>query len=549
MHVLFKGGNVLKKYISVLIVTALMTAAFMGFGGAASAGPGDAGISLSPDTVSVDIGDTVNTTATITNNTGEAFIDYRVKVGGTSLSFGDGATLAPGDAGEISVDIPVSESTLGTIQTLTAEYKTASDGGWQQGDSASLKINGKDQTPLIACTVKASQTLAAVGDQITFTFTIENQGYVILDNIKIWSDTLKKGSPLNSTVWSIPSKKSFTWPYKYTFTKPMTVSFYITYTVSGSSEEKNYPVNQQFELTEEERHVVVSLTADKTNPQPGEEVTFTLTIKNDGNVDYTNLTVTYEGEDIGAPARSLVQGAELKKQYKRAFDISSDVKFTVSVRDHTGETRSVDTNTIKILLPIDPEALKSGLKIVIESDRDEFTSAGSVNFSGYIANDSDYTLSDVTVTADPSIGEIYSVSEMAAGARQSISCSADVNETTSFKFILTAKDRNGDVYTVETEPMTVTIQSFEQATADPFESAPSLPSGNDSSDPLLIWFIVAGVLAVLVIGVGVALFVLWRGGRSPSRASGSRSSKGKKPMRGGYKKPVSSRSYRDRNNF
>ncbi len=531
------------------MITALLTAAFAGFGGAALAAPGDAGISLSPDTVSVNTGDTAHTTATIINNTGEEFTNYRVKAEGKSLTFGDEATLRPGDAGEISIDISVTDSMLGTSLTLTVEYKTASSGGsWQQGGSASFKINGKDQTPVIACTVTASQTLAAVGDQITFTFNIENQGYVVLENIQIWSDALKKGSALNSTAWTINSRKSYSWPYKYSFSTPKTVSFYITYTANGS-EPKRYDVPQQFELKEEERKVKATLAADKSEPQPGEEVTFTLTIKNEGNVDYTNLTVTCDGEDLGAPAGKLAQGAELTKQYKKTFDVSTDVKFTVLVRDHTGQTRSVDTNTIHILLPVDPAALKNGLKIVIESDRDEFTSSGSVNFSGYIANDSDYTLSDVSVS-EPSIGTVFSVSEMAAGARQSISCSADINATTTYTFAFKAKDRNGADYAIDAEPITVTIQSNEEATADPFESAPNLTiqPGDGSADPLLVWFIVAGVLVILIIGVGAALFVLWRNGRS-ARTSRSTAPKGRRPTRGGYNKQVRSRSFRDRNNF
>jgi hypothetical protein len=308
----------------------------------------------------------------------------------------------------------------------------------------------------------------------------------------------------------------------------------------------------------EDRNVHITLTASNPNPQPGEEVTLTLTITNDGNIPYTDLKVTYNGQAMDFPATKLVKGDNYSQEYKMSFDKSETVQFTVTMKDQKNAQKRLNPSC-NIQLPVDTAALSQNVLLDLESDRSELTSAGTINFSGRVSNNSDNTISEVKVT-EPTLGEVFSISEMEPGTYQSIEKTADINETTTYNFTLTFKDRNGQTYTVNEDPIAVTIQSLEPSPTDPSEGAAQVtlePSGA-KSDPLLVWFIIAGVLLVLIIGVGVTIIVLWRRGKSPSRVSAARSAvprpSGPKPRTpsyksGGHGKPVKGRGFRDRNNF
>lgn len=528
----------------------MLVTLFTGFGGAALAA-GETTISLNPNSVTVSAGDGVNVIASVTNKTGDR-LDCRVKVG--SDYYGEGP-LEAGETREVHVDITVSESMLDTELSFKVEYYSGDS--WQQGDSANLAIHRKGQNPVIKCTATANHTQVDPGGEVTLSFDIQNQGDVTFENIEVKADNLNGGKAINQK-FSLKPGKSWTVTYKYTFTKAITFKPYINYTVSGSNQTLKYNDIPPIELTETIRKVKVSLDADDKTPDPGQEVTFTLKITNDGTMPYSNLSVTWNGETMSFPTRQLKPADDYEKQYKMTFDASTDVSFTITMKDQLGQTVSVSTNTIRILLPVDPAALQSGLNLVIEPDRVKFTSAGVVNFSGYISNDSEYTLSEVSIT-ESTLGSVFSVSELAADTKLPISFSADINETTTYTFVYSVKDRNGQVYTVSAEPITITIQTSEPKPTDISEGAATvtLPPANASSDPVGIWGIIAIVLIVLIIGVGIALVILWRNGRSPSRPSRSSSRpasrtavpKGKKTVRGGYSKSIKSRSFRDRNNF
>ena len=129
--------------------------------------------------------------------------------------------------------------------------------------------------------------------------------------------------------------------------------------------------------------------------------------------------------------------------------------------------------------------------------------------------------------------------------------------------MLTATDQDGNTYTINAEPITVTVKSvtptptnFEEAANITEEPAEDTGGSFNASKFFLI---LAIVLVVLILCVGAALLILWKkGGRSGGRPASSRPSPAprKKPSAASYgrgpapRKPGgSSKSYRDRNSF
>ena len=212
-------------------------------------------------------------------------------------------------------------------------------------------------------------------------------------------------------------------------------------------------------LRVEERHVVPTLTVDNKNPNAGEDVTFTLNIVNEGNVPYSDMTVLMNGEAVDFPARYLNPGDDYSEDYTMSFQISTDVVFKISLKDHTGNTVSVNSNTISIQLPVDPDAIKDKLTFNISVDRPALTSESTINFNGQYNQTRPTTRLLIISVDEPTLGNVFLADELDAAYSKKLEFSADINETTTYEFVLTVKDRDGKTYTVNAEPITVTVTS------------------------------------------------------------------------------------------
>ena len=539
----------MKKILSLTLTVVLMLSVFSGMSSVALAA-GDVSLSLDQSSVTASSGDTVNITATIVNGTSEQLTAYRVVYG--SQTFGGDATLAPGDPGSVDVALSVSDDMLDKTITLQAQYKTATLTDWQNGGAANLTINRKALSVKIAASGKASPTLISSGDTVTFTFNIENQGEAELSNIVVTAPELNSGQPLN-TAFSLTAGQSETVTYKYKASTAVTVKPSVSYSANGTAQTA-YKIDP-IELTLESRDVEPTLTVDNRTPNADEDVTFTLTIVNNGNVPYTNLSVMMNGEKMDFPSSKLNPDDTLSEEYTMSFQTSTDVKFTITLKDHKDQTKSVSTNTISITLPVDSDVLNQKLALVMDVDKPQLSAAGAVTFSGYVSNTSEYNLTDISVS-EATLGTIFETSSMAAGAKEDIEWPADVNETTTYQFVLTAKDESGQTYTINADPITVTI-SGASVSADTSESADetetlTLETSEGSVGSLGIWAIIAIILVVLIVGVGVTLLVLWRKGKSPSKAAAAKSAAARRrtpPRNGPVRRPPAPKNYKDRNNF
>lgn len=540
----YKEEYILKKQLSIFLILALVLSVFSGFGGVALAAP-NIDFSVDPQITEMSEGGDVVFDYDILNTGDEVPGDVIIKCNDIEVAYYPTKLLGDGASVSDSFTMNVTNEMLGTklkFTLYTDDTKLA---------TTTAKIAKKELSIAIAATGKASQTLVGADETVTFTFNFENQGEATLDDIVVTASALNNGNALK-TAFSLEAGQSNIITYKHTFSAEIMVDPIVSYSSGGVIQEPK--ALESIELKEESRNVEVSVEVDNSTPDAGEDVTFTLTVANNGNVNYTDVTVTMDGEKVSFPSSKLNKDDEYKPEYTKSFQMSTDVKFTISLKDHKGVLKSV-SKTVSIQLPVDTNALNQQLQLVINVDRSQLTSAGTVNFTGYVSNTSDYSLSDIVIT-EASIGDIYSISSMAPGAQESITKTVDINETTTYNFVLTAKDRNGQEYTITADPIPVTIRSAEAEPTD-FDDAAvveegdtlTLDSHKGSVGSLGAWAIIAIVLVIMIIGVGIALIVLWKKGQKPKKTPATNLPKKKAPYKNGKKKPQSTRSYKDRNNF
>lgn len=546
----------MKKVISTIIVIAMLAVAFFAFGSSAMAASGVEMEVTANVTELLEAGE-VEFTATITNNSGATInpIGILYSCNGHSFNKSLDAPIAHEDTVTVKFTCNVEEDMIGspfTFALADSAETLATD---------ELTIQKKQPTIVLAASGKANKTLAGKGDIITFTISLENQGDVKLDDIVVSAPELNGGKAFRDDPFSLEPTQSFSVVYKHTMDKAMTVHPVVKYKYNGVDQT---PIAlDPIELSEAVRKVETTLSVDNKNPNAGENVTFTLNIENEGTVPYTNMKVYMNGEEVDFPANNLNPGNSYSEDYVRPFDVSMDVTFMVTLKDHNGQTRSVNTNSISIQLPVDGDALAEKLKFNMSVDRPKLTSEGTITFSGNITNSSEFLLSDISVD-DDTLGNVFKADELLATSSKKLEYTSDINETTTYNFVLTVKDRDGKVYTVNAEPITVEITSAviedddpdfdDAATVDEPTNELTLNGDEKNVGKLGILGIISIVLIVLILGVGAALIVLWKKGAStPSRSSGrkpvARPSAKRPPAKRkpAARKPTSN--YKDRNNF
>lgn len=518
----------MKKHISLILVLTLLLTAVFSFGSVAFA----SSLVVTPNPTSMVSGGDVMFHYSVTNDSG-AVLGGQIMYGSTPVA---DVSAADGMSVEGDFTMNVSDSMLGQTLTFTL-------GSLQ----ATAKVDKKVLTTQIAATPSVPRTLYGEGDAVKFEFKIENQGETTLNDIVISAPELESGKALN-TGFSLAPGASETKKYSYTMAKDITVNPVINFTVDGVAQAAY--VMTPVTLTLESRNVKAVLAADNAKPAAGDEVTFTLTLNNGGNVPYKDITVLANGEEQDFPS-TLDAGGTSSGTFKLSFLTSTEVSCSISLKDHTGTVKQINSNSLSIELPVDATTVDSKLTFTMNVDRPQLTSAGTVNFTGLITNGTDYELTNIKVD-EATLGNVFSANSLAAGGTASVPYSVDVNETATYTFVLTATDKDGNTYTKTADPIAVTIQSASAEPTPGFDDAADVaetlaPDGNLGLGSIGTLGIIAIVLVVLIIGVGVALFVLWKKGqitKKPTTPPGR-----KRPVLSKGKKPGPQKSYRDRNNF
>lgn len=528
----------MRKFIAILITALILSSILSSFGSTALAANVDFSIKAVPAELTK--GGNVKFEYTVFNNTETEYTDCAIYYDTSNKAMAEIGNLKD-TAREGSFSMKVEDDMLDV--PLIFHVKSGSG-----TTLATVSVTVKKKTDInLQATITPNRTMAAKGDTVKLVVKLENQGNVDVTSVRVSAAGLDGGKAFRDPATLTPGQN---WTFEYSFTmgaSDITFTPTVTYSAMGAAQ----PAIQFNPITIvlESPGVNLSVNASKRNPNPGEEVTFELTITNNGNISYRNMSVSINGENERFPSTRLNPGDSYSATYKRSFDVSTDVIFTVTLTNHMGELKSV-SSTVTIRLPVDIDVVNESLKLSVSADRLQLTSAGVINFSGYVQNFSEYALTEVRVDEEH-IGNIFAKTLLNPGERQNIQWSQDINETTEYNFILTATDADGNIYSIAADPITVTILSPAEPSPD-FEDAVTLPPPQNDIGTTGVLLIIAGVLVLLIIGVGVALIVLWQKGRSPSgRSSSGRSPRSKKaPVR---KRPVSrtsgNKSYRDRNNF
>jgi uncharacterized repeat protein (TIGR01451 family) len=203
----------------------------------------------------------------------------------------------------------------------------------------------------------AAPTLAAVGDSITYTYTITNNGPVIIDSIALTDDplgtidlggvtSLNAGGTTAATATYIVVEADLPGPLVNTATVSGTDPDDNTVTASATAS-VGLTGNASLQLTK---------SADRSSASPHQTINYSYSITNNGNVTINNLSL--QDDKLGALSLSsatLAPGKSLTATASHAVTIA-DLPgpivntATVSGTDSTGKSISVTSEPVSVSL-------------------------------------------------------------------------------------------------------------------------------------------------------------------------------------------------------
>jgi hypothetical protein len=551
-----------RKTISILFISAIVLVAMFGFMGVANAavsGDGNVEFEVSINPTQVFGPQNVNVTINVYALNGKEFSDVSISQGSENLT---GFAINDPARKKYVGSVSVAESEIGDSKLVfTANYELT--------DGSSGKVNVAKtvlkMAPVksLSYSYKVDRKYTEFGNKIGFVFTIKNTGSKTLSDLKIRDDNLNGGSWLAGGITIEPGETRVI-TYNHTMSKNITVQPLLRYNAGGTTYNENFS-STNLELVVDD--VEVTVTADKTNAVAGEEVSFTVRIKNNGSVYLRKLTLyNHNNEVVKLKGDVLRKGDAVSVITTAVFKESDSVQFDITAEDAYGSIYSHASNIIEIDVPINfnPEDLTISAK-------PEFTTLaepGLATFNVLLTNKSDYGLYDIKIVDTKTGDELKTITHLEKGERL-LRVKTQVDESRNVSFRVEALDAAGNMHTVDTtnEPIVMTVISS-QTTKAPEETIEPEPTPEPEPQTLIekmsTWVIALIIIGVLILFVIISLSALVakekgrqkRGASTPTpkKETIKSSSVPKKrpgaPKKKKYKKRSNIRvSYRDKNNF
>ena len=371
--------------------------------------------------------------------------------------------------------------------------------------SKKITYTGADPEVSVSRTITPSTT-AQKGQEVSVVYEITNTG-----EVEITSVNIKENSAVSSksgTIDSIaPGAKQ-----TYTFTavmgtKDLTSAATVSYKAGGKTFSQKV---ESATIKYGEVKLSAALKADKKGGAPGDTIKLTLTLKNSGNLDFTNVTVKDAALGTVFSDQTVKAGQTATLEKELTITETQELQFTVTGEDSSGKGVETATGRVKVTA-MDPTQ-QIVLSLDAEADREVvYKIPGTVRFTVTVHNESAVEVKNVAVKAVDV--ELYRFEQIPAGETVSFIRDVDISTKGTFQFTATCKDQLDQTLTFNSNQVFI---DHAEPTAAPTEvpqvtpPAPAMqPLPTDQSEPEWlnqaeslaegIKWILAGIAAVLLV--------------------------------------------------
>ncbi len=490
-----------KKVLYILIITvAVLTALFGPAVIAHAEGEIDVSVRVSPTSVY----GPQNVNPTINISAGDQALVATLYKGSTKLAE---YSLAANETKSYTDPIYVSEAELGDNKLVfTVSYSVG--GGATQTITKTVSVLKMAPKKSMEKTFKVDRDYVPEGEQIGFLFVFVNTGSKTISNLRVRDDALSHNAWLGPVTLEAGETKIIT--YNLSLNHDTTVQPQVRYEVDGTEYNESFG-EKTLRVVDDD--VSVSLEASTLNPVAGEPVTFTVRMRNNGNVYLRNLKLyNHNNELVKLPGSILRAGDSVSVTTDVVFTESRTVQFDITATDVYGTVYSHASNELQVNVPIDYN--DEDLTVSAEADYHNLPEPGEASFNVLVTNNSHYGLDDIRILDVGTGEEVGTFTHMEKGERL-IRVSADIATSRDVVFKVEAFDADDNMHTADTsaEPITITILS-EVAAAEAEAEATPEPTPTPEPEPasfferISVWMIALIATGILTLGVIITMSTL-----------------------------------------
>ena len=401
------------------------------------------------------------------------------------------------DEGKITYSISYNE--VGADGAVTVKTQTASAQIAFTGTKTELTVNRTIDPEVVRN-----------GNLVTVTYELYNAGNVELTSIRVREDS--SVSRTAQTLTSLAPGERKTMQFTATMNSAdLKSAGVVTYKAGDESLKETLP---EVVIPRAKPGLVLDniLTADKTSIGNGETVTLTLTILNNGNITYSNVSVTDPTYGEIFTNLTIAPGETLVKEKQFTLAETTTFKYSITLPDNTGVTNTVTSNELKISV-YDPSQV---MHISVTAEAESATIArvpADVKFAVTVTNNSSQEAKDIDIYHGETY--IYTIPSLAPSKSITIERDFTIPQAGKFRFTARVKDALDNIVSFESNELTLTYAAPTQApTAEPIVTPPPLVTVTVASievlDPVTVKTNEVLKYAALVMGSAFALvFILF----------------------------------------
>lgn len=403
-------------------------------------------------------------------NTGDADMTEPVLLydpsGALVPSFGDGgqALLKKGDYVTAQQTYTVTQQQLDAGKlSYSLSYNTVDANGSvvtrQLTASAALTYAGT--APALTVNRTIDPEVVRSGSTVTVQYELYNSGNVDIKTIRVRENSSISGSP--QTIASLAPGERTT--VKFTATvkgSDLTSEGKITYKAGDESLTQELPA---VTIPKAIPGLVLDdiLTADKTTIESGDTVTLTLTIKNNGNITYSNIRVKDAKYGEIFTNLTLGPGETLVREKQFTLSESTSFKYTVTLPDNTGTTHEETSNEVKISV----YGAGQMLHLTLDASANRTTISqvpADVRFTLKVTNNSSQTAENIALYH----GATYITTINALAPSQTVTVERDftISQAGKFRFTASIKDAMDNTQSFDSNELTITYSAPTTAPTD-----------------------------------------------------------------------------------
>lgn len=365
-----------------------------------------------------------------------------------------------------------------------------------QGERANLTVKRTIDPPVVRS-----------GGQATVNYELTNTGNVQLSDIRVQENIAKNAK----TVKSLAPGESAT----VTFTSrignaDLKSNAAITYKAAGESKTQSVKLEDEV-IAVAKPNLKLELSSPTDAVNVGEKATLVISFINEGNVSYSNVTVTDPKAGELLSGVSIPAGETVREE--KQFVLSEPVSFkvTATLPDNTGETKKLTSNELRIGV-YDPEK-QLLLTLNLTSDQDTVSHVpADVRFHLVVTNNSNIKAEKIAITHGKTA--IYTISALEPGASMTLDRDVRIPQGGQFRFTATLKDSlNNEVKfesntlhiaLAENQPVPTTVPVVTVAPPELVTSSPVDPLLTQGRDVLR--YVMLGLMGVF--GAALVLFAI-----------------------------------------